>query len=216
MRKFKRNIVWVIIFTAAWAAATILLRPATVLGRVDESFDSIPRNIGGWVGTDIDPGDSALAIPNSSVLMRNYANHSGQTVTLAVVYGFDLSDIHKPEYCMEGSGWRAIAGRVVVIDPTSAPEHGAKLLTLRAPDSSKILCLYWFAGPGGSTHEFSSRKLAVFLNALSGRAVPTALVRLTMPVSVNGHEEEQRMMDLARMLDGHVFELVSRSADSDS
>ncbi|MBI2842267.1 MAG: EpsI family protein [Armatimonadetes bacterium] len=201
---------WVTAVALVFAFAALAFQPSA-RGRLIETFEDVPISIGGWTGADIDPGDSARSVPNSSVLMRVYQKPSGKRADLTIVYGLDPADLHRPEQYLASSGWATDSRKTVTIRAPGGDSHPARLLRLSQPGYPDLLCLYWFAGKEGRTAELASRKLSVFKTALlSGSKEPTALVTLTSLAGDDAALQEKPLLALAGLLDPHVTRMVSQ------
>ena len=212
MRQVQANALCIVAISVAFACMTVLVRPVTILGRVVESFDSIPREVGSWTGHDADTAQSERLLPNSSVLMRDYVNDSGRWANLTIVYGLDVADIHKPEYCFEGQGWSRISeGKVTITPSDDGKPHSAKLLVLRDAAGGKVVCIYWYAGPSGAKDSLAGQRFEVWKDAiLSGKVRPSALVRVMSPVVDDEALAKQEALWIASDLDASICQMVSR------
>lgn len=195
--------------TLIFACGSLFLKPQALFDPVAEDFRAIPKTIGFWVGADVGASPSARMLPNSSVLVRSYRDLAGGQFVLTIVCGMDLSDLHKPEYCLEANDWQTDSSRTVEVITQSGESHRAKLLRIRAPDSRRLACLYWFAGADGGTDVLASRKWDVVRRVLvSGRLEPTALVRLTAPIGDNPAATEEELILVAGALDRYLENML--------
>jgi len=195
----------------AFAAANVLVKPAALVGRVVENFDDIPLRIGDWKGRDLDPGESGRLLPNSSLLNRDYVNLNGHLANLYIVYGLDLADIHRPEYCFEGYGWTLLRSKIVMLRLPSASSHPVRVLLLKDATGLRTVCIYWYFGAGRSEVTLEKQRLDVWKSAfLSRRLPPSALVRITVPVADGESSAERDALSLASGLDESITHIVSR------
>lgn len=211
MRSIQRNAAIVAVIAIILAALTLFVRPVTILGRIVESFDSIPMSLQGWTGQDVDPGTAPQLLPNSSILMRDYSNGDGQQANLTIVYGLDIADIHNPEYCFAGQGWKTLASRTILLRPTSGSAHPVKLLLLNDGRGNRYVGMYWYAGEGGARDTVAAQRFQSWRSAfLSGKVRPSALVRILAPVTENQQASEKAALSLASSVDAPILQMVSR------
>jgi len=210
MRSIQRNAACVAAISILLAALSLFVRPTMILGRVVESFDAIPKSVGGWTGHDVDPGSAPQLLPNSSILMRDYHTAKGQGANLTIVYGLDIADIHNPEYCFAGQGWATLAARTVTLRPATGAAHPVRILLLNETRSGRYVCMYWYAGPDGSKGTLSSQRFESWKTAfLTGRVRPSALVRVLVPVSDDQQAAERAVISLASLIDAPIRRMVS-------
>ncbi|MDO8589563.1 MAG: EpsI family protein [Armatimonadota bacterium] len=215
MRSLQRNTFGVAAVSVVFAVLTFFVRPAMIFGRVVEKFDDVPRAIGEWIGRDADSRQSARLLPNSAVLVRDYYNGSGRQANLLIVYGLDIADIHDPQYCFEGEGWKVIAGQTVKLQPASGPAHPARMTLLQRSGGGYTVGIHWYASPNGSKDTLAAQRLDIWKNALLSRRVhPSALVRILVPVTEGQNTAELDALSLAFYLDEPVVRMVSRSANA--
>lgn len=195
----------------AFAGLISFVRPTTLLGRVVEKFDGIPREIEGWTGYNVDPGESAELLPNSSVLIRDYINPEARWANLAIVYGLDIADIHKPEYCFESHGWVRVKERTTVLRPHTGKPHSIKMLLLKEKDGQLTVCAYWYAGLNGAKDTLTAQRFETWKGALLSREVqPSALIRVLVSVTESQSIAEKDTLSLAAALDPGIMKMVSR------
>lgn len=210
-----RNSGLVMLLTLVLAGGSLFLRPSMLFDPLVQNVDSVPKRIGFWVGTDVDPGPSARFLPRSKVLMRKYHDLAGGEFILTIVCGSDLADMHRPEYCLEGAGWRTESSETVEINPKSGKSFRARLLRVRAPNSRRLACLYWFAGPSGGTDLLAERKWSVLRRALlTGQLEPTAMVRLTMPLGTDPNVTNDEIVMFGAALESRLGPILARNMGS--
>jgi EpsI family protein len=210
MRAVQRNAVGVAVILVVFAALTFFIRPTTLLGRVVESFDGIPKVLGEWNGRDLDSTSAAAALPNSSTLFRDYYDSSGRRANLTIVYGLDIADIHKPEYCFESQGWTQVQSKTFMLRPPKGPAHPAKIMLLNSRQGPTV-CLYWYAGQGGARGDLAVQRFDAWKSAFMSRKVrPSALVRILVPVTVSEADAENVALSLAGYVDASVMRMVAK------
>jgi EpsI family protein len=141
--------------------------------------------------------------------MRDYVNSEARLVNLTVVYGMDIADIHKPEYCFEGQGWKELANGTTSIKPASGPSHPARQLLLQDTDGEQVVCIYWYAGKYGASESLATQRFNVWKGALTlGRVYPSALVRISAAVTDGVGQARRDALSLASLIDSPITQMV--------
>lgn len=211
MRKLQRNAVLTLLISVGFACAVLFVRPSNLLGKVMEKFDDIPMALSGWKGENIDISDYTAFVPNSSLLMRDYTSKDGKTANLTIVYGLDVSDIHNPEYCFEGQGWKVLEKKIVTVHPVSGKPHPARATLLDDATGEWVMSVYWFTGPHGPKIDLAHQRMQVWRHVFASRRVqPSAVVRILVPV-IDGKEAALRdALAVASAVDDPVTRMVKR------
>lgn len=129
--------------------------PAAYHAMVCEVADRLPRNIGEWVGTDVEPPESAVSLLNPNVLrgVRFENPTTKERVSLTFVQCRDARDMtgHWPPVCYPAHGWtqRGAEKKEIVVDGSRIPVTIYRF-TVEAIDRYQEILIYnFFARPDG-------------------------------------------------------------------
>jgi EpsI family protein len=173
---------------AAWVLTPRLRQPA--MAAALESL--VPVSFGEWreitLANAVDPrtklpGEADREAPYDEVLLRGYANGSGDVMVLALAYGAHQRQevkIHRPELCYTAQGFQVLRRSpidVILPGESVLPAQGARML-VRGADRVETVS-YWIRI--GSLYSRSPWKTRshIFTEGLRGRVVDGMLVRVS-------------------------------------
>lgn len=154
--------------------------------RIDPLDRIIPARLGPWSQSPL--GD--LRLPRGEnpedgfydqVLTRYYTSATALPVMLLIAYGGSQSgdtSIHRPEMCYPAAGFALSGSARLAIAVPGGSSLTARRITASAPGRTEQI-LYWSRiGGDYPTSNFEQREL-LLRNALAGRALDGALVRIS-------------------------------------
>lgn len=129
--------------------------PETV-GEFKSEPEPVPRRVLEWLPADTTYGQR-----------RYYAADKFEIASLAILMGADRTSIHKPQYCLAGSGWRIVKEEpdtVTILRPRTYELPVRKMTLLRdvqLPSGQTVQLrgcyVYWFAADGQLTADHNQR-----------------------------------------------------------
>lgn len=167
---------------------------------------SVPTSIGSHVGRDLTLSKGEQRVVGATdYLMRVYepADSLVSETGFSVYIGYYDSQsqgktIHSPKNCLPGSGWQALASRIVEI-PTSGRAAKVNRYILQRGDS-RALVLYWYQGRGRvQANEYVVKWDLLRDAALKGRS-DEALVRIVVPVAESLDDASELALKVAEVL----------------
>lgn len=167
-----------------------------------EEIESVPYQLGGWVGSDsaIPPAAMKLLHPNV-MLSRMYVNPAemGQWCGLLIEECRDSRDMlgHYPPICYPAHGMTQISGQQRDWDVAGIPVHGMEYrFTTTDGGQSHVLPVYNFMiVPGvGCVRDMNALQKAAKDYQL--RYFGAAQIQLTFPPNLNEQQQDQIFSDL--------------------
>ncbi|MDE1921613.1 MAG: EpsI family protein [Candidatus Omnitrophica bacterium] len=148
-----------------------------------------PKTIAGWTSKELPISDKDKAIlETTNVFARQYTNPQGKSVFLFIVYSQHNRKVsHPPEICYTGSGVDIDQDThaVIPVDFKHLKIRTNRLL-LQVGDF-KQYAYYWFKVGDSFTPDYWKQQILIAFNALLGRDVGSALIRIS--VNVNSNKE---------------------------
>ena len=136
---------------------------------------------GDWLGAEIpvSPAEQRLFGAGRKLSKRLYSNRDGRQVGVLLVESDDVHDLHTPEYCLSGSGWRLYRDGPLSADEglsfgARTPAAGA-LAAVRG--DQRLAGVYWFASNSGTTDDLAGLRL-------QRRAATAGPVSMTLITSI--------------------------------
>jgi len=126
---------------------------AKYFAQIRETVEAVPYRIGSWVGSDVEPLESAVELlrPNAIMQRRYVEPASGRSVSLLVVHTGDMRDMlgHYPPVCYPAQGWREIDSnaRLLNVDGREIPTQFYTFEQIRDGLSQTIQVLSFFVMP---------------------------------------------------------------------
>jgi len=118
---------------------------------------------GPWLGAEIpvSPAEQRLFGASRRLSKRLYGSRDGERVSVLLVESNDVHDLHTPEYCLGGSGWRL--SRDEPLRPEDDLAFGgvapAASVLAAARGAQRLAGVYWFASAVRSTDDLASLRL---------------------------------------------------------
>lgn len=119
---------------------------------------------GPWFGAEIptSPSERRLFSESRRLSKRLYATRDGKRVSVLIVESDNVHDLHAPEYCLSGSGWRlgdrdaddATGPLASLVLPTTAVNE---LTAVR--DRQRLSSAYWFSSASRSTADLTGLRM---------------------------------------------------------
>jgi EpsI family protein len=212
----RRSHIFVIGLFVALIAYTYALRYRSAAPLPAPPLESIPTQIGGYVGEGEEADPEVLDILGAdATIFRTYRSGPRDAVWLYIAYfarQHENSQIHSPKHCYPGSGWNIVeeGPTSLVIDGCDVP---IKHLVL-SNGAERQYVLYWFSGADGIITNEYALKWHQMKNSLFGRSQATAFVRFSTRMAENGGDEARgRLVRFAETLAPHIEEVL-RSSDA--
>ncbi|MEN6522033.1 MAG: exosortase-associated EpsI family protein [Armatimonadota bacterium] len=207
MRRFQ---IYACIVTVVLVCSAALVSTASRAGtmRIKEDYKDIPMKAAQWNGENGDPDVASMKIlTTASILTRRYNNDMGDVVDLSIVYAQNIGDLHQPEKCMEGTGFRRSTRIPVWITPNNGKKHEATLVVFTDSTGSEIIMIYWFYIDGKAVPNMGNKSSA-FWHFLWSGAKPCAMIKYTT-TSITGVDDAKRVsLSLASYIDSSVLDVV--------
>jgi EpsI family protein len=191
---------------AITAAGATLLRPGPLPAASGPRFaDVVPRAFGDWKEITAAPGqvdpastgqELSMDRPYDDVLMRAYANSSGEVVLLALAYGRNQRQeikIHRPEVCYTAQGFELVSRRRVELpirDSAGRPIAGTRML-VQAPGRIEAVS-YWIRVGELYTDDAWAIRYHIFRQGMTGRSLDGVLVRASQIIGSAGLDSAQQ------------------------
>lgn len=162
-----------------------------ILPEID--FEKIPYTIGAWKGEDLEVSQRVIEIlETKDVIMRRYADDSGDSVILAIVYsGSKRESIHPPEICYLGEGVVLLAKSQENISVRD--KYPLKINTLimkKGEMTTKVW--YWFLAGTQFVTNYYVQQLYFLIDAVKGGSLQGALIRVSIAGNSAKLEEKAR------------------------
>jgi EpsI family protein len=179
-----------------------------------ESFASFPTQIGEWRcdGKQLLDPEVLQNLGATDYLICDYHRPAWSPVSLYVGYhatqvreeggGDKENSIHPPAHCLPGSGWDIIDSRSVPLDLPGVPGNGAHAKRLVvAKGNLRQLVYYWYQSQGRVISEDWQKILYVGYDRATRGRTDGALVRFTVPLSLDDEGGAERAFsDLAPLI----------------
>ena len=150
---------------------------------LDESLNTIPFEIGGFVGTDNHPLEDTILreLKATSFITRNYRKEGLSADLFIAFYAQQRAgeSMHSPKHCLPGSGWEIWDYDTVVI-PVADQRFTVNRYSIRH-DNDRRQVLYWYQS---RKRVFASEylgKLLLAQDALLQNSTAAAIVRVILP-----------------------------------
>jgi EpsI family protein len=148
----------------------------------DPRFESIPLEIGEWIGKDVSPGEDVYRIlETKNILSRLYQNSKGETIDLLLVSSSkDRRVAHPPEVCYTSSHYTIldsresklmINGREIPVSEFTAQDQ------LKAEHLENVLYLYQVGEQ--FTNNYYAQQFQFAVDRLSRKESQVLLIRLS-------------------------------------
>lgn len=182
--------------------------PSVGMMRIKENYNGIPMKVAAWKGENGKPDLKSLEmLTTSSILARRYYNDIGDIVDLSIVYAQNLGDLHQPEKCMEGTGFKRTKKVPISITPENGKKHKATMVVFADSTGSELVMIYWFYIDGKVVPNMSNKSSALWHSLWSG-AKPCAMIKYTTS-SITGEDNAKRVaLSLAGRIDSYVLDVV--------
>jgi len=195
------------ILAAALLAGTALFLQArrgqeVILARQD--FDSFPRQLGNWAGSDAPISQQVRDILGpGDFLSRTYENSSARVPAVNLFVAYFPSQragdtIHSPKHCLPGSGWLPLESqRMLVSLPGHAPIPANRYIVAKAGE--RQLVLYWYWAHGRAIASEYSAKFYLVADSMTMNRSDGSLVRMITPLRSGETAEagQQRLLAFA-------------------
>ncbi len=150
------------------------------------NLSGVPLKLGDWEGREVGLPDSVYEILGTrDVLSRQYKDKKGRILELSVVYsGHDRQSFHPPELCYLGGGVDLAGKDIEKVSLDDGSNLDLNKLTMQSFQGT-IKAWYWFLVGDRFVGNFYKQQLYFILDALSGKKLQGALIR----VSIRGDSE---------------------------
>jgi len=118
---------------------------------------------GSWLGADIpvSPAEQRLFADSRRLSKRLYSTRDGRQVSVLLVESDNVHDLHTPEYCLSGSGWRL--SRDEALRDADGLGFGAEApaagVLTAARGRQRLSGVYWFSSPQRSSGDLAGLRL---------------------------------------------------------
>lgn len=158
----------------------------------------VPHDVGDYHGADLSiPAHWQALLETNDLLLRRYAREGEPPVTLCIVCSSRSRKVaHPPEVCYAGQGF-AIEQRGVYTLHASAKARQVVALTVRR-DGPPERVFAFYRSNQVETCSFVAQQLRLMADALVGRPLAAAFIRVSTPVDGDQRAADRR---LERFLD---------------
>lgn len=176
--------------------------------RIKGNYDGIPLEISQWKGENENPDLTSLKmLATASILARRYKNDMGDVADLSIVHAQNLGDLHQPEKCMEGTGFKRSKKTSVWITPNNGKKHEATMVVFADNNGNEVVMIYWFYIDSKIASNMDNKGTA-FWHFLWSGAKPCAMIKYTTS-SVTGEDDAKKvLLSLAGYIDSSVLDVV--------
>jgi EpsI family protein len=156
-----------------------------------KSFDTFPRQVGGWEGRTATNLDTEIVnlLKVNDYLMQPYVDREGRPLWLYIGYWATQrkgAQIHSPQNCLPGGGWEPVEASLITI-PLPAPYRDITVNRyLIQKDRNLQVVLYWYQSQGKAVADDLTAKIEMVRSAILRNRTDGALVRVSAPVTAVG------------------------------
>jgi len=210
MQRFQINALIITAIMIFWALLCGVISPVGKM-RIKENFSEIPIKIANWNGSNMQVDLLSIEmLKSASILSRRYQNDLGETIDLSIVYAFNLGDLHQPEKCMEGTGFKRTKKVPIWIAPNGKEKHQATAVTFSNNMGEELVMVYWFHIDGRILPDMGN-KWSAFMHAIWSGNKPSAMIKYTT-TSLTGEEDAIELaLSFAKHIDPYVIDLVKET-----
>jgi hypothetical protein len=153
-------------------------------------------SFGPWLGAEIPvtPAEQRLFADSRRLSKRLFSTRDGSRVSVLLVESDDVHDLHTPEYCLSGSGWRLTRDRSMVPDDglsfggdagaaADGPRPPAAGVLTAVRGRQRLAGLYWFSTPERSSGDLAGLRL-------QRRLSPESRYGMTLVTAVGAAEQD--------------------------
>jgi EpsI family protein len=201
LRRHSRTISFALLIMTLLGVYTVALRPRVIVA--ETRFDTLDRNIGSLVGTDLRFDESVYDVLNADAnLLRAYRSSEGDGLWLYIGYygtakGGRAS--HLPQFCYTGQGWSIEKWDLLDLDPSGATRINRMLVKQGA---RRQLVYFWFQSESAIMATGIEQNWYKFQHRLLYNRNDGAFVRISLDVPKGQDaliEEQARTFSLAVM-----------------
>lgn len=149
-------------------------------------MSDFPLTIGEWKAEDLPLEEHVYELLETrNLIMREYANTSGDSINLYIIYSRDNRKVsHPPEICLQGEGG-------VVTEKLSFPISPAITATrlILEKDGIRQAVVYWYKAGADYTNNYLEQQLKVSGSRLVGKKPSLALIRVVTLIQEKKDEE---------------------------
>lgn len=168
-----------------------------IVGEFKSAIEPVPRNVLEWLPPDTIYGQRRYKAPDGFF----------EIAASAILMGTDRTSIHKPKYCLNGSGWtieKEVADTVTITQPHTYQLPVRRMFlsrTVELRSGQKILVrgsyVYWFAADGQLTADHNTRMWWMARDLMRTGVLQRWAYMACLAVSPPGQEEQsyQRIKD---------------------
>ena len=156
----------------------------------------MPAEIGSWRASEDIAMDmeSLRVLKPDDYLMRNYRSDDGITANLYIAYfrtqRTDRAP-HSPQNCLPGNGWVSNVRDVISLSAPAGRDLSVNRFVV-ARGEEKSVVLYWYETPTRPVWSELSGRLQLMIDSLLYNRSDTALVRVILPIDMEGDERAER------------------------
>ena len=156
----------------------------------------MPAEIGSWRASEDIAMDmeSLRVLKPDDYLMRNYRSDDGITANLYIAY-FRTQKTdrapHSPQNCLPGNGWVSNVRDVISLSAPAGRDLSVNRFVV-ARGEEKSVVLYWYETPTRPVWSELSGRLQLMIDSLLYNRSDTALVRVILPIDMEGDERAER------------------------
>ena len=189
------------VIAAACFAAFVVTHAAAAPPAAPPRLDALPMTIAGWTAVNAPPldADTARVLAADQYVHRFYQGPGG-TIEMDVAYYSQPrvgANMHSPLNCLPGNGWTVAAERSMAIAAPAASWDVQSLLVQRG--RTQYAMAYWFQTRQRVIPGELAARLSLLGDALRRRPTDAGIVRLMMPTT-GGGVEQQTLAEFARHL----------------
>jgi EpsI family protein len=201
LRRHSRTISFALLIMTLLGVYTVALRQRVIVA--ETRFDTLDRNIGSLVGTDLRFDESVYDVLNADAnLLRAYRSSEGDGLWLYIGYygtakGGRAS--HLPQFCYTGQGWSIEKWDLLDLDPSGEARINRMLVKQGA---RRQLVYFWFQSESTIMATGLEQNWYKFQHRLLYNRNDGAFVRISLDVPKGQDaliEEQARTFSLAVM-----------------
>jgi hypothetical protein len=121
-------------------------------------IDTTRYGFGNWVGMEISTSSAEQQLyKDAHITKRLYADNQGNQIVALFVTASNIHQLHNPEYCLTGSGWR-IQSHEQNLWPTGSAATPVRAIRATR-NNNRLTSLYWFSSSTRSSLDIAGVRL---------------------------------------------------------
>ncbi|MCK4810367.1 MAG: EpsI family protein [Candidatus Omnitrophica bacterium] len=177
----RKHYLIVVIILAAASVLVLKIERRKVSTHSLADFGKLPFEIGNWQGKNLDVSQDVYEIlETEDILIRQYKDKEGDSLTLAIVYsGNRRETFHPPEICYLGGGTKLLEKTQEKIPLDNANSLKTNKLVMKTAKGGIIKAWYWFVAGDRFISNYYLQQVYFLLDAIKGKELKGALIRIS-------------------------------------